>query len=68
MVYEGAVNDLNAAPTEMMPPLAIGGTALARSPADFGTTTSASRKTDGPRARTEYQLRVKRRQNLLTLG
>src|SRR5262250_1957718 len=51
VVYEGAVNVLNAAPTEMMPRLEIGGMALARSPADFGTTTSASCKTDGRRAR-----------------
>jgi hypothetical protein len=36
VVYEVAISDLNAAPTEMMPRLAIGGTALAGSPADFG--------------------------------
>src|SRR5262249_57822497 len=29
LVYEGAVSDLNAAPTEMMPRLALGGEAVA---------------------------------------
>jgi len=42
VVYEGAVNDRSAAPTEMMPQLEIGGMALAGLPADFGITTSAS--------------------------
>src|SRR5262249_42928353 len=51
MVFERAANDPTAVATEMMSRLEMSGMALAGSPADFGTTTSVSCKTRGPRAR-----------------
>src|SRR5262249_3106823 len=73
MVFESAASartaDRTAAPTAMMPRLAeISAMALAGSPADFGTTTSASCKTDGPRARSLCDIRFEGQSGRDVLG